>query len=141
MNNVVLIGRLTRDPEVRYTSETQMAVARFSVAIDRPTRSGGEKQTDFPNVVVFGKQAENCERFLRKGRLVGIQGRIQTGKYTNKDGATVYTTEVVANNVEFLDWGDRSERSDRPAAAQSSQRDDMGIPEGFQAIEDEDIPF
>lgn len=141
MNNVVLIGRLTRDPEVRYTSETQMAVARFSVAIDRPVRSGGEKQADFPNVVVFGKQAENCERFLRKGRLVGIQGRIQTGKYTNKNGDTVYTTEVVANNVEFLDWGDRGERSERPAAAPSPKNDDMGIPEGFQAIEDEDIPF
>lgn len=148
MNNVVLIGRLTRDPEVRYTSETQMAVARFSVAIDRPTRSGGEKQTDFPNVVVFGRQAENCERFLRKGRLVGVQGRIQTGKYTNKDGVTVYTTEVVANNVEFLDWGDRGERNDRPAsdrpaatARSSSPKEDMGIPDGFSAIEDEDIPF
>ncbi len=142
MNNVVLIGRLTRDPEVRYTSGTQMAVARFSIAIDRPVRNGGEKQTDFPNIVVFGKQAENCERFLGKGRLVGVQGRIQTGSYTNKDGVKVYTTEVVANNVEFLDWGDRGgERNDRPAAAQSSQKEDMGIPDGFQAIEDEDIPF
>ena len=142
MNNVVLIGRLTRDPEVRYTSETQMAVARFSVAIDRPVRSGGEKQADFPSVVVFGKQAENCERFLRKGRLVGIQGRIQTGRYTNKNGDTVYTTEVVANNVEFLDWGDRNERGERPTTSQSSQKENMRIPEGFQAIEeDEDIPF
>ncbi|MCI8648340.1 MAG: single-stranded DNA-binding protein [Firmicutes bacterium] len=140
MNNVVLIGRLTRDPEVRYTSGTQMAVARFSIAIDRPVRNGGEKQTDFPNIVVFGKQAENCERFLGKGRLVGVQGRIQTGSYTNKDGVKVYTTEVVANNVEFLDWGDRNDRSERPAA-QPSPKDDMGIPDGFQAIEDEDIPF
>lgn len=140
MNNVALIGRLTRDPEVRYTSGTQMAVARFSIAIDRPVRNNGEKQTDFPNIVVFGKQAENCERFLGKGRLVGVQGRIQTGSYTNKDGIKVYTTEVVANNVEFLDWGDRNDRSERPAA-QSSPKDDMGIPDGFQAIEDEDIPF
>ena len=146
MNNVSLIGRLTRDPEVRYTSGSQMAVARFSIAIDRPVRNGGERQTDFPNIVVFGRQAENCERFLGKGRLVGVQGRIQTGSYTNKDGVKVYTTEVVANNVEFLDWGDRSERSgaggERPAQeSQSPQNDDMGIPEGFQAIEDEDIPF
>ena len=142
MNNCVLIGRLTRDPEVRYTPETQMAVARFSVAINRPVKAGKEKQADFPNVVVFGKQAENCERFLGKGRLVGIQGRIQTGKYTNKDGATVYTTEVVANNVEFLDWGDQNERSDQPTPhrASSPQKDDRGIPEGFQAL-DEDIPF
>ena len=106
MNSVVLIGRLTRDPEVRYTQD-QMAIARFSVAIDRPVTAGKEKQTDFPNVVVFGKQAENCERFLSKGRLVGIQGRIQTGSYTNKDGNKVYTTEVVANRVEFLEWEDR----------------------------------
>lgn len=134
MNNVVLIGRLTRDPEVRYTSETQMAVARFSVAINRPVRSGGEKQTDFPNVVVFGKQAENCERFLGKGRLVGIQGRIQTGRYKNKNGDTVYTTEVVANNVEFLDWGDDNKKSER----QEKQED---VPEGFAALEDEECPF
>ena len=131
MNNCVLIGRLTREPDVRYTTDG-MAVARFSVAIDRPVKSGKEKQTDFPNVVVFGKQAENCERFLKKGRLVGIQGRIQTGKYTNKDGATVYTTDVVANNVEFLDWGE-SEK-------QKADRQAEDIPEGFQAL-DEDIPF
>ena len=142
MNNVVLIGRLTRDPEVRYTTGSDpTAVARFSVAIDRPVRSGGEKQADFPNVVVFGKQAENCERFLRKGRLVGIQGRIQTGKYTNKNGDTVYTTEVVANNVEFLDWGERKEKNERPGTAPTKENDDMGIPEGFEPINDEDIPF
>ena len=69
MNSVVLIGRLTRDPDVRYTAGTQMAVCTFTVAIDRPVRAGGEKQTDFPRVTVFGKQAENCERFLAKGRL------------------------------------------------------------------------
>lgn len=140
MNNVTLIGRLTRDPEVRYTSGSQMAVARFSIAIDRPVRNGGEKQTDFPNIVVFGKQAENCERFLGKGRLVGIQGRIQTGSYVNKNGDKVYTTDVVANNVEFLDWGDRSERSGMGQQA-APKNDDMGIPEGFSAIDDEDIPF
>ena len=132
MNNVNLIGRLTRDPELRYISDSQMAVARFSIAIDRPVRSDGKKQADFPNVVVFGKQAENCERFLRKGRLVGIQGRIQTGRYTNKNGDTVYTTEVVANNVEFLEWGDDKKNE------QKEQQED--VPEGFAALE-EDIPF
>lgn len=149
MNSVVLIGRLTRDPEVRYTSESQMAVATFTVAIDRPVRAGKEKQTDFPRVTVFGKQAENCERFLRKGRLVGVQGRIQTGSYTNRDGATVYTTDVVADRVEFLEWGDRAERDDRMASSappqqryeQRSEGSNAGIPEGFQEIEDEDIPF
>lgn len=146
MNSVVLIGRLTRDPEVRYISENQMAVATFTVAIDRPTRSGQEKKTDFPRVTVFGRQAENCERFLAKGRLVGIQGRIQTGSYTNKDGQTVYTTDVVADRVEFLEWGDRaqggaSQFQSRPQQAAPAGGGDMGIPEGFQAIQDDDIPF
>lgn len=145
MNSVVLIGRLTRDPEVRYISESQMAVATFTVAIDRPVRSGQEKKTDFPRVTVFGRQAENCERFLAKGRLVGIQGKIQTGSYTNKDGQTVYTTDVVADRVEFLEWGDRNDRAgggqqqgyQQPRQQQASNE----IPEGFQAIQDEEIPF
>ena len=138
MNSVVLIGRLTRDPEIRYTAGTQMAVATFTVAIDRPVRAGAEKQTDFPRVTVFGKQAENCERFLAKGRLVGIQGRIQTGSYTNKDGATVYTTDVEADRVEFLEWGDRNERAQGYSAPAAPSFD--AAPEGFSAI-DEDIPF
>ena len=144
MNSVVLIGRLTRDPEVRYISESQTAVATFTVAIDRPVRSGQEKKTDFPRVTVFGRQAENCERFLAKGRLVGIQGRIQTGSYTNKDGQTVYTTDVVADRVEFLEWagkpqGGASQQQSRPQQAPAGS--DMGVPEGFQAIQDDDIPF
>ena len=121
MNSVVLIGRLTRDPETRYTSGTQMAVCTFTIAIDRVTRQGEEKKTDFPRITVFGKQAENCERFLKKGRLVGVQGRLQTGSYTNKDGATVYTTDVVADRVEFLEWGDRqSQGSDSYQASTPS---------------------
>ena len=109
MNSVVLIGRLTKDPETRYTSGTQMAVCTFAVAIDRPARKDEEKKTDYPRVIVFGKQAENCERFLKKGRLVGIQGRIQTGSYQDKDGKTVYTTDVIADRVEFLEWGEKEE--------------------------------
>ena len=107
MNSVQLIGRLTRDPEIRYTSGSQMAVATFTIAIDRPTRAGGERQTDFPRITVFGRQAETCEKYLAKGRKVAIEGRIQTGSYQNKNGETVYTTDVVANRVEFLEWGDR----------------------------------
>ena len=105
MNSVVLIGRLTRDPEVRYTGgQNNMAVATFSVAIDRPVKQGQEKKADFPRVTAFGRQAENCEKFLAKGRFVGVQGRIQTGSYTNRDGQTVYTTDVIADRVEFLEW-------------------------------------
>lgn len=130
MNNVSLIGRLTKDPEVRYTSGSQIAVARFNIAVDRPRGKDKEKETDFPSIIVFGKQAENCERYLGKGRLVGIQGRIQTGNYTNKSGDKVYTTEVVATRIEFLDFG----KSDNAPAP------DTGIPEGFSPVDD-DIPF
>ena len=136
MNNVSLIGRLTRDPEVRYTAGTQMAVAKFTVAID--DGFGEKKRTNFIPVTVFGKTAENCEKYLAKGRLVGVQGKIQTGSYTNKDGATVYTTDVVADRVEFLEWGERNERGSSPR--QSGMGGFDAAPEGFSAI-DEDIPF
>lgn len=133
MNSVVLIGRLTKDPEVKYISNNQMAVATFTVAIDRPVKQGAEKKTDFPRVTAFGRQAENCERYLAKGRLVGVQGRIQTGSYTNKDGATGYTTDVVADRVEFLEWGDKEQGGSNPPAE--------SVPEGFQAVSADDIPF
>lgn len=128
MNNVVLIGRLTRDPEVRYT-QGQMAVATFTVAIDRPAKQGQEKKADFPRVTCFGRTAENCERFLQKGRKVAVQGRIQTGSYTDKSGQTVYTTDVIATVVEFL------EQASGPKAPT-----DALLPEGF-ARQDNDIPF
>ena len=106
MNSVALIGRLTRDPEIRYTGD-QMAIATFSIAIDRPPRRDGTRETDFPRITVFGRQAENCEKYLKKGRMVGVTGRIQTGSYTNKNGDKVYTTDIVADRVECLEWGDR----------------------------------
>ena len=116
-----------------------MAVATFTVAIDRPVKQGGEKQTDFPRVTVFGKQAENCERYLAKGRLVGVQGRIQTGSYQDKYGITIYTTDVVADRVEFLEWGDNPKQGKKPVKHEAvAPQDD--VPEGFQAL-DEDVPF
>ena len=132
MNSVVLIGRLTRDPEVRYTQQ-QMAVATFTLAIDRPVKAGAEKQTDFPRITVFGKQAENCEKYLAKGRLCGVQGRLQTGSYQDKDGKTVYTTDVVADRVEFLEWGDK------PQGQQNHAHDDTPFME-FTAV-DGPVPF
>ena len=140
MNSVVLIGRLTRDPETRYTSGSQMAVCSFTIAIDRVTRQGEEKKTDFPRITVFGKQAENCERFLKKGRLVGVQGRLQTGSYTNKDGVTVHTTDVVADRVEFLEWGNPSEETQSKPEPQTEPQTDEVAPSGFTQLE-EDIPF
>lgn len=141
MNNVELIGRLTKDPEVRYTSGSQMAVATFPIAIDRPPDKDGKKQTDFPRITVFGKQAETCEKYLKKGRMVAIQGRIQTGSYKNKDGETVYTTDVVANRIEFIDWGNqqtqREPDQNNPAQSEPVQEDQI---EDFEAIDD-DVPF
>lgn len=135
MNNVVLIGRLTRDPEVRYT-DSQLAIARFSLAVNRMGGRGqqsGDAGADFINIVVFGKTAENVERYVTKGRLIGVQGRIQTGSYTNKDGNKVYTTEVVAERVEFLEWGDKQ--------SQGNVGFDNSMPEGFESLEEEDLPF
>lgn len=140
MNNVILIGRLTRDPELRYTT-SQMAVATFTLAIDRPTKADKEKETDFPRIKAFGKTAENCEKYLAKGRLVAVQGSLQTGSYEDKDGKRVYTTDVIANRVEFLEWGDRPQ-GNAPAnsGAQTSGFNAGDVPDDFQAL-DEDVPF
>lgn len=141
MNSVVLIGRLTRDPDLRYLT-TGMAVSRFSLAVDKDLskekkqefESKGQPTADFINIVVWGKQAENCANYLVKGRLVAIQGRIQTGSYTAEDGSKRYTTDVVAERVQFLEWGDK--QSNR----QSNQQSDIGI-DGFSPTDDDDIPF
>ena len=133
MNQVQLVGRLTKEPEMRTAGETP--VANFSVAIDRPTAAGKEKQTDFPRVVAYGKTAELCERFLAKGRLVAVTGRLQTGSYKNKEGVTVYTTDVVADRVEFLEWGDKQDT----AAETASEPAKTDTP--TMTIDDDDIPF
>lgn len=108
MNSVTLIGRLTKDIEVRYTS-SQMAVASFTVAVDRPVKKGEEKQADFPRVTAFGKTAEFLSKKTGKGKRIAVEGRIQTGSYKNQKGDTVYTTDVIANRVEIIDWADDSE--------------------------------
>lgn len=99
MNNCTLIGRLVRDPELSYT-QSQTALCKFTIAVDRQSKE--EKTADFIRIVVWGKQAENCDRYLYKGKQVAVNGRIQTGSHKDKSGNTVYTTDVIANNVEFL---------------------------------------
>ncbi len=121
MNVVILIGRVARDPDMRSGENT--TVARFALAVDRGKRDGKDLGADFPNVVCFGNTAELVGKYLSKGRLVGVSGRIQTDSYTNKDGVKVYTTDVVANRVEFLDYKDKAE-----------------APEGFSKLDD-DISF
>jgi len=101
MNKVFLIGRLSRDPELRHTT-SGTAVCQINVAISRPVAQGSEPQTDFINVVVWNKQAENVAKYLSKGRQIAVEGRIQTRNYDNNEGKRTYVTEVIASNVEFL---------------------------------------
>lgn len=122
MNVVNLVARLTKDPEVRYNPNTQSAVAKFSLAVD--DGYGDKKKTYFIPVTVFGKQAESCEKYLAKGRRVAITGRLVTGSY-EKDGNKVYTWDVIADRVEFLEFGEKKEEN---------------APDGFAYI-DEDVPF
>ena len=105
MNSVVLIGRLTKDVDLRY-SNNQTAVGRFSLAVDRHDK---DKNCDFINCIAFGKSAENLEKYVKKGNKVAISGRIQTGSYTNKDGNKVYTTDIVAERVEFIESKEQEE--------------------------------
>lgn len=126
MNSVVLIGRLTKKPEVRST-QSQTAVVKFTLAVDRPFAKD-KKEADFISIVAFGKQAENCGKYLDKGRQIAVEGRIQTGKY-EKDGQTKYTFDVVAERVKFL--------GSNPAATNK----EADIPEGFELLDDNDMPF
>lgn len=133
MNHVQLIGRIANDLEVRYT-QSNMAILNFSLAVNRPVKQDEDKKADFPRIICFGKQAENLEKYQGKGRLIGVHGRIQTGSY-EKDGVRHYTTEVVADNIEYLEFGDKQ-------GSQSGQSNSQTEPvEGFHEIEDEDLPF
>lgn len=140
MNKVILMGRLTRDPEVRWTqgnnAQEQLCIARYSIAVDRRGKDAG---TDFPSIVVFGRGAEFAEKYLKKGTKVVITGRIQTGSYTNKDGAKVYTTEVVAEDQEFAESKGDGQQQGNQQAAQAAEGSDgfMNIPDGI----DEELPF
>lgn len=132
MNKVILIGRLTKDPDVRYTQGQQgdSAVARFTIAVDR-RRAGadGQREADFISCVAFGKQAEFLQKYFTKGMKIGLTGRIQTGSYTNKDNVKVYTTDVVAEDVEFVE----SRSSQGGAGYQPSYQPQGGYQQGGYA--------
>lgn len=125
MNSVILVGRLTKDPDIRTSGETM--VAKFSIAIDR----GKDKGTDYPSITCFGKTAELVEKYVNKGKRIGVQGRLQTGSY-EKDGHRVYTTDVIADRIEFLD------SANKPEGKQEEVQEDFF---GFTKLTDEDIPF
>lgn len=141
MNKVILMGRLTRDPEVRYTQgDNASAVARFSLAVDRRFKKDGDQTADFINCVAFGKTGEFIEKYGRKGTKFVVEGRIQTGPYTNKDGQKVYTTDVVVEQVEFAESKASADGNTTNNTANSNAPTDtsfMDIPDGI----DEELPF
>lgn len=151
MNRVVLIGRLTKDPELRFTPGNGTAVATFTLAVDRRFSSSGQKEADFIPIVVWGKAAESTANYVNKGKLVGVSGRIQTRTYEAKDGTRRYVTEVVADEVQFLEWGNKNQapydNSGSYTSNNNNQRGDMGdfnqpeYEDDITPIDDGDIPF
>jgi single-strand DNA-binding protein len=131
LNNIVLIGRLTRDPELRYTTSNGTAVATFTLAVNRRFKGDGGQEADFVPVVVWRNQAENCAKYISKGSLVAVEGRLQIRPYEDKEGKRRTIAEVVANSVQFLD-----------TKKSSSQSDSMGAPTFDDSmIGDDDVPF
>ncbi|MDH6674967.1 single-strand DNA-binding protein [Paenibacillus sp. LBL] len=150
MNRVILIGRLTKDPELRYTP-TGVAVTQFTLAVDRPfTGQGGEREADFIPIVTWRQLAETCANYLRKGRLTAVEGRIQVRNYENNEGKRVYVTEVIADNVRFLEsnrGGNREESSYKGGNRSESREDSRNNQDPFSDegkpidISDDDLPF
>lgn len=154
MNKAFLIGRLTRDPELRYSS-SNMAIANFTIAVDRQyTNREGQRETDFIRIVAYNKQAENIKKFIAKGSLVAVDGRIQTGSYDDKDGKRVYTTDIVADRVQFLDSKGSSSSATSPSEEvspmdfQTSASNEVNVSDDVFAdfgssieISDDDIAF
>ena len=139
MNKVILMGRLTRDPEVRYTQgDNAMAIARYSLAVDRRFKRDGEPDADFINCVAFGKSGEFAEKYLKKGTKIAVVGRIQTGSYTNKDGQKVYTTDVVVEEQEFAESKNSGSSDNNQSTPVNKNTDFMNIPDN---VEDEGLPF
>ena len=135
MNKVVIIGRLTKDPELKYTPGNGTAVTQITVAVERRFKKDGQQEADFIPVVIWGKSAESTAQYMRKGLLMGVSGRIQTRNYDHKDGYKVYVTEVVAEEIKFLEWGNKTEGS-----STSSGTDYDGF-EDMTPIDDDQIPF
>ena len=146
MNKVILMGRLTRDPEVRYTQgENATAVARYTLAVDRRfTRNGDDQTADFINCVAFGRSGEFAEKYFHKGTKIAIEGRIQTGSYTNKDGVRVYTTDIVVENQEFAESRNAAGANDGSVSYSRSEQSSAPVGDGFMNIPDgieEALPF
>ena len=142
MNKVILMGRLARDPEVRYGGANNTAVAKYSLAVPRKFKRDGEQECDFINCVAFGKLGEFAEKYLRKGIKIAVVGRVQTGSYTNKDGQKVYTTDVVVEEQEFAESKNASAENANTQSDPAPSPRDLG--DGFMSIPDgidEELPF
>ena len=142
MNKVILVGRLVRDPEVRYTQgDNPMAIARYTLAVDRRFKRDGEPTADFINCVAFGKSGEFAEKYFRKGLRIAISGRITTGSFTNKDGVKVHTTEVTVEDQEFAESKAEQAQNSGNSTTQTSTtagRGFMNIPDN---VDDSELPF
>lgn len=137
LNKVALIGRLTKDPETRYTQDNQTCICKFTLAIDRTFKREGQQSADFIPIVVFGKSAENCGKYLGKGRLIALSGRIQTRSWDDQEGKKHYTTEVIADEVYFMPTGKKQD---------DGTEDSDGSYEGYEGFqfapeEEDDLPF
>jgi single-strand DNA-binding protein len=130
INKVALVGRLTKDPEIRYTSNNQTAVAKFTIAVNRTFKQEGQPDADFLPIVVFGKPAENCGKYIGKGRLVAVSGRIQTRSWDDNEGKRHFATEIIADEVHFLDKGEAKQDGNK------ENKQDF-----YPAEEEDDLPF
>lgn len=148
MNKVILMGRLTRDPEVRYSQgESATAIARFTLAVDRRIKRDNEASVDYINCVSFGRSAEFAEKYFHKGTKIVIAGRIQTGNYTNKDGRKVYTTDIVIEEQDFAESKAASQQNNSgntkntSNSRQTQQPNQQTSSDGFMSADDDDLPF
>jgi single-strand DNA-binding protein len=140
MNKVVLIGRLTKDPELKYTPGSGTAVTTITLAVDRRFSKDNQREADFIPVVIWGKSAESTAQYMGKGKLMGVSGRIQTRSYESKDGGRRYVTEVVAEEIKFLEWGNKNQSNE----GGFTDNDNQGYGASFDdmtPIDDGDIPF
>jgi single-strand DNA-binding protein len=151
MNNMILIGRLARDPELKFIPSNGMAVTNFTLAVDKDLSKDkkaefaaqGKPTADFIPIVVFGRIAETCANYLAKGRMTAVAGRIQTRSYTSNSGERKYITEVLASKVEFIDWGDKNTSGNKSSKSHDSNDGfpDFSEDDIFQPTDDDDIPF
>lgn len=137
INRTVLVGRLTKDPSLSYTP-SGIAVCRFTIAVNRPFKNEGQNEADFINCIAWRKQAENLSNYMKKGNLIGVEGRIQTGSYENQEGQRIYTTDIVADSIQFLE---RNNSNSQQNNSPQQQADPFANNKGPMEVSEDDLPF